>query len=267
MVLVIYIHLQKGNQWQTIFFDVGQGDSALIKFANGEKMLIDCGPDKTVLAKLGKYLPFYDREIDYLLVSHFDLDHYGGCVDVLRRYQVKNIITNGAGKDYDKYWLTWKEASEAELADTWQITGSRLWSIAGVDLYFLNPDASLIFASTKDKMESNNQSIVFKLSYASTTILFTGDMETPLENALLTKYCSSTPVKCPALTATVLKIGHHGSDSSSGVKFLSAVSPSKAIISVGKNKFGHPSLRVLRKLERIKADILRTDLVGDVILP
>src|SRR3989339_1296284 len=104
--LLAYVKLfdKKLYSFQIIFFNIGQGDSALIKFADGEKMLVDCGPDKTVLSKLGKFLSFYDRTIDYLVVSHFDLDHYGGCVDVLHRYDVKNIITNGDEKEYDSYW-------------------------------------------------------------------------------------------------------------------------------------------------------------------
>ena len=267
--LFVYVKLsdKKISSFKIIFFNIGQGDSALIKFDDGEKMLIDCGSDKKILSKLGLYLPFYDRTIDYLLISHFDLDHYGGCVDVLKRYDVKNIITNGDEKGYDSYWLAWDEVSRAENADIIPITTSRSWVIASSTLDFFNPDANLVFANANDKTDSNNQSIVLKLSHASTTVLFAGDMETPLENALLLQFCSSTPVDCPALKVNVLKIGHHGSDSSSGEKFLSAVNPNKAVVSVGKNSFGHPSLRVLRKLERIGADILRTDETGDVILP
>jgi competence protein ComEC len=266
--LFVYIKLsaRKENAFQIIFFNIGQGDSALIKFDDGEKMLVDCGPDKTVLSKLGKFLSFYDRTIDYLVISHFDLDHYGGCLDVLRRYDVKNIITNGSEKEYDSYWQAWDEASKAEQANVFSFISPRTQVIAGATLDFLNPDAELVFANAKDKIDSNNQSIVFKLSYSSTTVLFAGDMEMPLENALLAKFCSSTPLNCPALRADILKVGHHGSDSSSDEKFLSAVSPKKAVVSVGKNSFGHPSLRVLRKLERINADILRTDVVGDITM-
>lgn len=266
--LFVYIKLsaKKENIFQIIFFNVGQGDSALIKFADGQKMLVDCGQDKTVLSKLGGYLPFYDKTIDYLLVSHFDLDHYGGCVDVLRRYDVKNIITNGSEKEYDAYWQSWLEGALSERANLISVTRPFSYSIAGADLNFLNPDGDLNFVNEKEKINSNNLSIVFKLSYASTTVLFTGDMEMPLEDALLAKYCSSTSPICATLTASILKIGHHGSDSSSGEKFLSAVNPEKAIVSVGKNSFGHPSFRVLRKLERVKAKISRTDTIGDIIL-
>src|SRR3989338_8116486 len=92
------------DYFQVIFFDIGQGDAALIRLATGEKILVDCGPDRKILSKLGRGLKFYDREIDYLIATHPDLDHYGGCVDVLRRYKVKKIVTNGISKDYDSYW-------------------------------------------------------------------------------------------------------------------------------------------------------------------
>jgi len=96
-----------------------------------------------------------------------------------------------------------------------------------------------------------------------------GDAEAPLENAMLDKYCvsTSTPMICPKLRADVLKVGHHGSDSSSGELFLSAVSPRKAVISVGKNRFGHPSFRVLKKLQRSGAEVWRTDEAGNINLP
>ncbi|MCX6780029.1 MAG: MBL fold metallo-hydrolase, partial [Candidatus Magasanikbacteria bacterium] len=97
--------------------------------------------------------------------------------------------------------------------------------------------------------------------------LFTGDMEMPLEDAILEKYCSDNIFPCPSLAADYLKVGHHGSESSSGVKFLKAVSARYSIVSVGaKNRYGHPSMRVLKKLERAKMEIWRTDLKGDIIL-
>src|SRR3989339_1455689 len=103
-LLAVYVNINKPKHFEVIFFNVGQGDSSLIKFEDGKKMLIDCGPDKNVLSKLGRELPFHNRTIDYLVISHFDLDHYGGCIDVLKRYKVKNIIHNGSTKYDDKYW-------------------------------------------------------------------------------------------------------------------------------------------------------------------
>lgn len=245
------------------FFDVGQGDAALIKFDNGQKMLVDCGINRKILSKLGSALPFFDRTIDYLLVTHPDGDHYGGCPAVLERYQVKNIIVNGTQKFNDPYWLAWQKYRQLEQANTKIIAGRETLVIGSSKLEFLAPDESL--GLDPSKAGGNNHSIVFSLKNNLGKFLFTGDMETPLEDALMAKYCS-TSSRCSALKADYLKVGHHGSDSSSGVDFLQVVDPKKTIISVGPNKYGHPSLRTLRKLGRVGALIWRTDLLNDIIV-
>lgn len=230
-------------------------------------MLVDCGPDKKILAKLGRALPFYDRTIDYVLATHPDLDHYGGCVDVLKNYQVKEIIINGRKKENDPYWREWDRAVKNEPNAIVKIMNSpTVWTISSSTLEFLSPDSSLALGVEAD--DNNNYSIVFRLLSERTSFLFTGDMEEPLEYALVHKYCSASSTTCPALQADILKIGHHGSDSSTGEDFLNLVSPQTAVISSGKNnRYGHPSLRVLKKLQRVGAEILRTDLKGDIILP
>ena len=266
--LFFYIKFYSSNKFQIIFLNVGQGDSALIKFRNGEKMLVDCGPDRKILSKLGQYLPFYDRTIDVLLVTHPDLDHYGGCADILKRYQVKKIITNGEIKDSDPFFQVWQKMVMQENAENLVVFYPEEIIIASTTFKFLSPDNSL---GLEDKIkEGNNNSIVFQLQdLAVGKVLFTGDMELPLENALLTTYCpdfTSSTLPCPSLQSDYLKVGHHGSDSSSGDNFLQAVNPKVSIISVGKNTFGHPSFRVLRHLERAGTVIWRTDEKNDIII-
>lgn len=263
-VLFFYVHFTGQNpKFGVTFFNIGQGDSALIRFNNGQKMLVDCGPDRKILSKLGSSLPFYDRTIDYLLVTHPDADHYGGCVDVLDQYNVREIITNSSRKDDDPYWQLWNKKMLGEGALIKIMTDPEEWEIGSSTLHFLAPDSSLKLDAKDDG--GNNASIVFKLDNAGESFLFTGDMEMPLEDALVQKYCSSTLHDCPALQADILKVGHHGSDSSSGEEFLSEVDPKEAVVSVGKNTFGHPSFRVLKKLQRVGAEILRTDELGDII--
>jgi len=263
--LYFYIQISEAQSkhFQITFFNVGQGDSALINFADGKKMLVDCGIDRTILQKLGEALPFYDRKIDYLLVSHPDADHYGGCPEVLKRYEVGTILTNGDNKTDDPYWPAWEKYSKS-AKEYRVIKAPSEEDIAGTHFEFFNPDSSLPLGA---KYKSgNNLSTVFRLSVGNKKYLFTGDMESPVELSLLSTYCSSTPVNCPVLKSDYLKIGHHGSDTSSDEKFLEAVSPQVAIISVGKNSYGHPSFRVLKKLERIGAEIWRTDEKNDIII-
>lgn len=249
-----------------IFLDVGQGDSALIKFGNGQKMLVDCGPDRLVLGRLGQYLSFFDHTIDYLLVTHPDGDHYGGCPAVLQRYNVKNIIFGDFKKSDDPFWQAWVKYSTAENSNWKFVNGHEFINIGSSRLEFLAPDnVGLILK--KDADSANNHSIVFHLENSLGRFLFTGDMETPLEEEILEKYCVKDIYPCPVLQSDYLKVGHHGSQSSSGVKFLQAVSARYGIVSVGvANKYGHPSNRVLRKLQRANMEIWRTDLKGDIIV-
>lgn len=263
LLLYFLIKESQKHEFKVTFLDIGQGDATLIEFANGKKMLVDCGKDRKILARLGTALPFYDRTIDYVLATHPDLDHYGGCVDVLKNYTVKEIITNGHTKENDPYWREWDRAMRNEGAIIKTVDSPEVWFIASSTLEFLSPDKSLDLRIPTD--DSNNYSIVFRLKNGGSSFLFTADMETPLETALLDKYCISTSTfSCPALEAHTLKVGHHGSDTSSGEDFLKAVNSKEAIISVGKNTYGHPSLRVMRKLERAQMEILRTDMLGSI---
>lgn len=267
----IYMAHFLGRQFkfQVQFFDIGQGDATLIRFENGQKMLVDCGPDKKILNKLGRAMSFFDTTIDYLVVTHFDLDHYGGCIDVVKRYQIKTIFTNGYHKPHDLYWNSWKELTDKEVGAVKVIGEYKQLQVANSMVEFMSPFVSLKFSSSTDK--SNNHSIVFRLVSSSThkTFLFTGDIEEAAEGELLKKYCAdiSSKENCPNMQATILKVPHHGSDTSSSKEFLTAVDPQEVIISVGAgNRFGHPSARVINRLERLGVEILRTDKKGDILI-
>ncbi len=266
--LLFYIMwtVQAAKKSEVIFLDIGQGDAALIKFGNGQKMMVDCGPDKKVLSKLGRYLTFFDRTIDYMLVTHPDGDHYGGCPSVLERYDVKNIIFGDFQKSNDPFWRAWTKYSAAENSNWKFIDGYEIITIGSSSLEFFAPDSDSLILK-KDANESNNHSIVFLLKNNLGRFLFTGDMEMPLEDAILEKYCVGNSSSCPSLQADYLKVGHHGSDSSTGIQFLKAVSARYGIISVGaKNRYGHPTDRVLRKLKRDDVETWRTDLKSDIII-
>jgi competence protein ComEC len=240
------------------FLDIGQGDAALIRFEDGQTMLVDCGQNSGILSALGRHLGFFERNIDYLVVTHPDLDHYGGCVDVLERYVVKKIFVNGQEKKNDAFFEEWKRLSgniSTEVVNT-----HRKLNIASSSLEFFSPDPDL---KLQTKEDSNNFSIVFRLLTGNgRSYLFMGDAEETLEKKLVEKYCSND--KPCDLSSDVLKVGHHGSDGSSSENFLARVKPSVAVISVGKNKFGHPTLRAIRHLERVGAVVRRTDKEGDM---
>lgn len=248
-----------GKALKIEFLDVGQGDASFIEFPDGEQMLVDCAVDARILAKLGQIMPYYDKDIDYLVVTHPDSDHYGGCIDVLDRFHIKNIVYNGLKKDHDQFWQEFWKQVQSENATCIEINQEQTWSIASSTIQWLFPDKSAEELPDSLKKKDNNTSLIFKISFQNHSVLFTADAENELEQYLLNKYKDE-------LDSDILKIAHHGSSGSSGRLFLEAVNPADAVISVGKdNKFGHPSPRVLKKLERVGSHIFRTDEIGNVV--
>lgn len=252
----VYLKISKAktdDKVKIVFFDVGQGDASFIEFENDEQMLVDCGRDAKILNLLGRKMKFYDKTLDYLVVTHPDNDHYGGCVDVLKRFEVKNIIYNDVRKTGDAEWdYFWKTVQE-ENAVYYGLGERTVLEISDAKADFLFPDQKMT-----GEIKDNDGSIVFVLTVSGKKIIFTGDAEEWLENYLVQNYFAE-------IDAYILKVSHHGSKSSSGEEFVKAVSPEISVISVGAdNKYGHPSDRVVNRLERAGSDIFRTDWAGNV---
>jgi len=238
------------------FLDVGQGDAILIKTPFGQNILIDGGPDNKVIEELGKNLPFWDRQIDLMVLTHPHDDHVTGLIEVIKRYSVKKILYTGVVHSAPNY-LAWLEAIR-ERKIPLVIIDRPQKVVLGDSCYLeiISPAKSLLARETDNL---NNSSIVAKLVYEETVFLFTGDAEMEIEKELL--------VSGADLGVQVLKVGHHGSDTSSSEEFLEAVGPQIAVIQVGKdNDFGHPNLRILKRLERTGAEVLRSDLDSTIKL-
>ena len=236
------------------FFDVGQGDAVFIKTPSNQKILIDGGPDNTILEKLGKNLPFYDKQIDLIILTHPHSDHLVGLIEVLRRYEVKKIVSTGVLHTTPDFLVWQEEIRDQGIAFKVAIAGQVLDFEDGVRIEILHPIEDLRGQSVEDL---NDTSIVCKLIYGNTSFLFMGDAEASAEERLITSEID--------LKSDVLKIGHHGSKYATSEEFLDKVSPQSAVILVGgENRFGHPSLRVTRRLERKEIEILRTDRGGDI---
>lgn len=234
-----------------LFFDVGQGDAALIITPAGQTILVDGGPDNAVVEKLGRYLPPTVREIDEVILTHPHSDHVAGLVEVLKRYAVKRVVMTGITHTTDDYLeflrLIRDKKITAQLIDRPQEE-----LIGGVVLQYLEPAESFLTARPDNL---NNSSIVFRLVYGSSSAMFTGDFE---QEELLAS--SSAPLK-----SDLLKVGHHGSTNANSQNFLRAVAPAYAIISVGAdNTYGHPHYRTIYYLEQLGAKIFRTDQSGDI---
>ena len=235
------------------FFAIGQGDAIFLELPTGEQMLIDGGPDDSVLSKIGSVMPPWDRSIDVLVATHPDADHITGLVSVLDRYEVDRVIENGdvAGTEVSD---ALSEAIKQERADHVIVRAGEVLTFGEVQLEIVWP--------TEEKMEDrdsdrNASSVVILLTYGETTLLLTGDAEEGVELAIAEQVGD----------IDVLKVGHHGSISSSSVDFLDVVEPEVAIISVGEdNRYGHPHPIVLDRLQDRQVQIYRTDYAGDILI-
>ncbi len=236
------------------FLDVGQGDAILIDSPTGHQILIDGGPNKNILRKLSKVMPFYDRSIDVVIATHPDADHIGGLLDILNRYNVDLVIEPGLESDTTVYKEFKKIIKDKKIKKILARRGMKINfdKTAYIDILFPDRDVS--------GMDSNDASIVAKLVYGKTSYLFTGDSPLKIENYLI-------ELSPESIDADVLKIGHHGSKTSNSEAFIGYVSPEYAVISVGKNnKYGHPHKDVLDILERFNIKILRTDKEENIII-
>jgi competence protein ComEC len=238
---------------QVVFLDVGQGDSILIQKGT-QQILIDGGPNgKTELAELGKYLPYFDREIELVIATHPDRDHIGGLIDVAKNYKISKVIATGAEKD-TAVFKEWKDIREYDRIETLEAIRGDEVEMDEAKLKIVSPN-SAVDPATGD---ANNKSVVARLDWGDNSFLFAGDIESPAEREIL--------ASGENVNVDFLKIAHHGSKYSSSDEFLDRASPGAAIISVAaKNSYGHPTEAVLNSLKSRNIEILRTDEKGDII--
>lgn len=218
------------------FLDVGQGDAILIETPDGFEMLIDGGPNAAVLRELSKERSFFDREIDVVVTTHPDLDHIGGLVDVLKRYKVQTILRTENKND--------KSAAEAFAAAEEKENAEEILADAGQVLQLGASTTIQIFSPTGDERqwESNASSIVLRVVYGNTSFMFTGDAPQEIEDYLVKTYGAQ-------LDSDVLKLGHHGSKTSSSDAWLDTVTPQHVVVSAGlDNKYGHPHQDVMQRV-------------------
>ncbi len=232
------------------FIDVGQADAACIVLPSGEVLLIDAGSNDSedyLLSYLAKY---GIRRIHYAIFTHPHEDHIGGADAVFNACRIDHVILPAAVTTTSTYQI---------LLDCIAKEGSTLRYAAPGDTYILEDASFTLLGPVSTEEENlNNASIIISFTYGETTFLFTGDAEESAETAALFR----DPT---ALDADVLKVGHHGSSTSSSELFLAAVSPDVAVISCGAlNEYGHPHKEVLSRLSRFTEHIFRTDLLGSI---
>ena len=252
-VWLLVLEVNKSRFLEVNFFDVGQGDAIFIVTSQKHQILIDGGPGLAILEKLGQEMPFGDRTIDLIVLTHPDHDHMAGLLYVLEAYDVDQILWTGVVCDKAEFkkWeiLIKEEGSKITIARTGQYI-----SAAGILFEIVYPPDGLEGTSPKNL---NRTSIVINLIFGNRSFLLTGDADKSTERELVRQGHLAK--------IDVLKIGHHGSKTSTSEELLSNTMPEVAVIQVGRNNsYGHPAEEVLEKLKKFGIKILRTDIDGDI---
>lgn len=243
---------------QIIACDVGQGDAILIQHKNNQ-ILIDGGQSRKVLDCLGRHMPFFDKQIEMIILTHPDIDHFGGLIDVFKNYEVLKFGTNGQEVGTEGYRVLVNEVGGMGVE---QLTLSKgmVIRLGLIYLDIVHPYTDPKIQKEQElKGDTNNQSIVVILNYAQFKALLTGDVENFVSDML------SNNLKVN--NVNYIKVNHHGSRNGLSENLLKAANPEIAVISSGfKNRYGHPHAEILEILKINNVSVLRTDEIGDVVI-
>ena len=252
--------------WQVTFLDVGQGDCAILQEESGRMVVIDCGSSDEKGVGTYRLLPYLKyrgvQKVDAVFVSHADEDHISGIRELLEQTElsVEHLVCYAAAGEKMEPLL--KLAAEKEVPVLGMAAGNSL-RIGQMQMTCLAPDAQ------EQSSDENNRSLVLLAEQEGVRVLFTGDMGEEEEERLLERTCGETRKvhHSDNLTAQILKVGHHGSATSTSADFLQAVSPGLAVISCGENnRYGHPAPETVERLEEADARIYDTPETGAVLL-
>lgn len=235
---------------EVIFLDVGQGDSALIK-TKEKTILFDAGKNRKTANQMSRFFAYFQKEIDYLILSHSDLDHYGGISEILKIYEVKNIVID------DTFWgeisEDYKEKINKENCKIIEVK-TELELDLGEDNFF----KIFNFGSEINKLTENDSSLLGFLKIYGLDFYFMSDAGFKSEEYLEKKNINF-------FRGGILKVGHHGSKNSTSTEFLKYFQPVWSVISVGKNSYGHPHQELISRLQSYLVSYFRTDESGDII--
>ena len=251
---IVFLYSFFDDRTKIVFCDVGQGDAAYIRIRNMIDILIDAGPNRKVLNCLGKHMPFWDRKIEMIFISHNQKDHFGGVDYVLDRYQVGTMyLVNDINRGL-VYNTLIKKINNKKIKIKEEITGK--------SIIFMNNKLSILWPP-KGLVSNNDNDFSSVILFDAPTIkiLFTGDASPFVLNSIVENGHDHSLQKI-----NILKIPHHGSKNGLNKNFLGLADPSLAVISVGKNNsYGHPSKEVLNMLKAKNVKVRRTDKDGDIV--
>ncbi|MEQ1561285.1 MAG: MBL fold metallo-hydrolase [Nitrospira sp.] len=241
--MVLWAVLSRENRGGVLTFsvlDMGQGDALWIESPTGVQVLVDGGPDNTLMREVSKVLPWYDRHIDMLVVTNPDRDHYEGFISLLDKYSTDVVLEPGTFNKNEAYAVLENKIIKKKIPKVLARRGEVVDLGGGAYLQILFPDRDVSGLTT------NDGSIVMKLVYGETSVMLQGDSTAKIEHYLV-------GLDSDSLKSSILKAGHHGSRTSSTEEYVSAVSPYAVVVSSGKNNsYGHPHKETLETAEKLK---------------
>lgn len=247
-ILLIFIFSVPDKNFHIITCDVGQGDATLIIWRNNQ-ILIDGGPDSSVLDCLGRHIPFYDKELELVILTHPDADHSFGLIEVVRRYKVDLLLKNNISSDTQGYRLLEKEVGSRGIKTIEPFAGQKM-RVGLMQLDILWPDGESF-------SQTNAYSIVTEFKFGSFKALLTGDLQDRMKDKLIALGSLES--------VDYIKTSHHGSRNGVTNYLLDILRPKVAVISAGKkNRYGHPHKETLDLLKKYGIKVFRTDEMGDV---
>lgn len=238
------------------FLNVGQGDAILIKDNFLNEVLVDAGPGSLIIQELKKQIPFFDKKIELVIITHPEKDHFAGLFYLIKNFKIEKVLLNGAVKNTKEFkdLILALKANNVKLAT---IEKDTFINLAGINIKTLWPLNDLVGINL---VNSNNSGVVNLVESDNNKILLLADVENTVEKFLSDNYSSY-------IQNSIVKISHHGSKTGSSIEFLQKFSPKEAVISVGKNNpYKHPAQIVLDHLKTLNIKTLRTDLMGSVNL-
>ena len=249
----VVIHENRNGILTVAFLNIGQGNATFIESPTGTQVVIDGGPNKTLMREISAVLPWYDRHIDIILASHPDRDHYEGFFSLLDKYSIDVFMESGIAGITNEF-LSLKEKIVSKKIPSVTARRGEVIDIGGgayIEIMFPDRDIS--------GLETNNGSIFVRLVYGETSVIISGDAPKAMENYLIT-------LEPQKIDSDIIVLGHHGAKTSSSEEYIKAVSPEYAIISLGAgNSYGHPHKETLDTLNKLKVQILRTDQIGQIV--